>query len=30
VMRNPHLSIEDRVEAAALLLLHREPVAGHA
>jgi hypothetical protein len=29
-MRNPHLSIEDRVEAAAQLLLYREPVAGHA
>jgi hypothetical protein len=29
-MHNPQLPIEDRIEAAALLLLHREPVAGHA
>jgi hypothetical protein len=29
-MHDPHAPIEDRVEAAALLLLHHEPVAGHA
>jgi hypothetical protein len=29
-MHNPQAAIDDRVEAAAQLLLAREPVAGHA